>query len=180
MPTNVIPPIGINVSYASAAPFTASALQQRMFFTDKTNPAYLRQATMTQDGVYLQVGTASVVIPFANLYAVASYALPQLNWPPVITAQPTSSAVVHPAAVYFVVAANVPTGTSANYQWYSASFAALTVFKALSNIGTYNGTATPALTHSSTIVADSGSGYFCYVSNGSGAVSSSIAILNVS
>jgi hypothetical protein len=151
-------------------------------FTDKTNPQYLRHATMTQDGVYLQIGTASVVIPFSNLYSVAATALPQLNWPPVITFQPTSSTVTHPSPVNFFVSSSVALGAAnATYQWYSASFSQSLVgsSSALTNTGIFGGTTTATLTVSFTAVSLSLSQFYVKASNASGYTYSNTATLTV-
>lgn len=180
--TNIVPPTPIMVSYVGTVPFTASALQQRQFFTDYTNPKYVRHATMTQDGVYLQIGTASVIIPFANLYAVAANALPQLNWPPVIVTQPTSSTVTNPAPVYFYVSSSVPQyAPNATVAWYSSSYSQSFVGSAslLTNTGIFSGVTTNTLALAITNVSLSLSQFFAVETNASGQTTSSLALLTV-
>jgi hypothetical protein len=185
MAGSFIPPIPITINFAasqSVDSFTPTVTQQLQFITDKTNPFYLRHMNLTQDGLYMQIGTGSVFISKSNLYGVASQALTVLTWPPIIQIEPTSSIVTHTAAVYFVASASVAQYTpNATVQWYSSSYAQSLVgqFSTLTNTGIYNGTTTNALSCSATSTSMNQSQFFCVYSNASGNTTSSLAALTV-
>ena len=178
MAGSFIPPTPIVIAFVStASSFTQSATQQLQFITDRTNPQYPRHMLTTQDGLYMQVGTGSVFIAKANLYAVASNALAALNWLPIITQQPTSSTVTHPTASYFSVTATSPQYVTQNYQWYSSSLGTHP-YLPLTNSAIYSGTSGSLLGLSSSI-AISGSLFYCAVSNNAGTVYTNTASLTV-
>jgi hypothetical protein len=165
----------INVSYNGMVNFTSSSPQQQQFMLDTTNVKYLRYATLTQDSLTLTVYTSSAVIPLSQLYAAAVNVIPQITWPPIIISQPTSSAVTHSNAVYFVV--NASAELPITYSWYYQSGSNFTWFPIVST-GSYTGSLTAALTCSSPQIpfANTAS-YRCVLSDVSGFTSSSIATL---
>lgn len=174
----LVSPTPILVSLVSTTSFTPSAPIQRQFALDRTNPLYTRNATLTQDGLYLQFYTASVVIPLSNLYQQCITILPSITWPPVIVTQPTNSIVTHPAKANFTLSASAE--TSITYQWYSSSFSQSGTFYPLTSSGVFTGSATPALTMSSTTTNMNASQFYCLASNVSGFTTSSIVISTIS
>lgn len=173
----------VSITYAGSASFTPTALQQRQFFTDRTNPFYLRSSTMTQDGVYLQVNNQSVIVPMAQLYAVAANLIPTITWPPIIITQPNSASVIHTSSSFFNVTASaeVPTGMPISYQWYSSSFSQSLVgaFSQLTSSAIFTGSNTNTLTVNHTNFSMSNSQFFVVCKNISGATTSSTALLTV-
>lgn len=185
MPGSYIPAIPVIVSFNSSqsmGSFTPSQTQQLQFITDTTNPLYLRHMNLTQDGLYMQIGTGSVFISKANLYGVGSQALALLNWPPVIVLQPTSSIVAHTSSVFFTTSASVAQYTpNATVQWYSSSFSQSLVGSSslLINSPVFSGSTSSNLTCSKTDVGMDNSQFYCVYSNTSGQTTSSLALLNV-
>jgi hypothetical protein len=175
----IVTPVQMTVAFTATQSYSLTTLpSKRQYVLDNSNPQYVRNSILTNDGLYLQYYTGSVCIPLSNLYQQASYALGSITAPPTIITQPTSSTVTHPATAYFVVSASVEANTpTASYQWYSSSV--VSVFLPLTSSGQFTGSTGSALTCSNTSVSMSNSQYICVVSNLSGMVSSSIATLTV-
>ncbi len=175
-----VPAIPITVGYTSTATFTASAPIQYQFALDTTNPAYIRNATLTQDALYLQYYTGSVMILLTNLFQVASNALGALSWPPIINTQPTSSIVATGSNAYFSV--GVSSELSNTYQWYSSSYSQSfsSSYSPLTNSVVFSGVTTTALTASHVSHSMSGSQFFMVALNASGQTTSSVVYLNTS
>jgi len=172
--------IPIQISYAGTSSLTPSAPQQRQFFADTSYAGYTRRfVTATQDGIYCQIYTASVWIPYSSIYAAAVNALPQLTYPPQIGVQPTSSTVTHPSASYFVVSASAE--TVIQYQWYvsnpnTSSYYALPTTASYSG-SKFSGSLTPNLTCS---VSQTGSyQLYCSCANPSGTTTSSVITFQI-
>jgi hypothetical protein len=173
-------PIAISVSYVNTSSFVPSTPVQRQAFLDKTNPQYTRNATLTQDSIYLRYYTSSVVIPLQSLYVVAANALAPLTWPPIILTQPTNSIVTHPTASYFSVSASAEVAIS--YQWYSSSLSQSisgTYSKLSDSAHGYTGSSSPLLTYLTSSVTASNSQFFVVCSDVSGQTTSSVAFLTV-
>ena len=163
----------INISYNGTSSFVPSSPSQRQFMLDNTNPQYLRYCTLTQDCIRAVVYTSSVVIPLTQLYAVCAAANPVITWAPLIVTQPTSSHQHTPSGSSFFVSESAE--TTINYQWYSKVIPQSSVFYPLTGSVMYNGISSSTLNHISSSYVDNSSSFFCFVSNTSGQISSSIA-----
>jgi hypothetical protein len=168
----------INVVYSSTSSFVPSAPSQRQFALDTTNNNYIRNATLTQDSLTLTYYTSSVIFPLQNLYQVAVGVNPILGWPPVITQQPTSSAVVHPSQSFFAISASGANNTPLTYQWYSQSYSqsltSSTAYFPLTNSVEYSGCTASLLSWNTSSLAGLSSSYYCVVSCSSGVTTSSV------
>lgn len=160
--------VPITIAFANTSSFVPAAPIQRQFQLDFTNPNYVRNAQLTQDTLYLTFSTCSVLIPLANLYAVATSVLPQLGWPPLIITQPTSSTVTHPTSSFFYVSAS--SFTTPSYQWYSSSYSQSFSgsFVPLTASTQYSGVTSSLLGYLTSSVLDNSASFKCLVSNVSG------------
>jgi|HubBroStandDraft_5_1064220.scaffolds.fasta_scaffold31126_2 hypothetical protein len=177
----LVPPIVINVGFTTTSSFVPNPQQARLNFLDKTNPLYVRNSTLTNDALYLQVYTASVAIPMSVLYSVATTVLPALTWPPILITNPTNSVVTHPQSASFSISASAE--TPINYQWYSQSFAqaltSSTYYPLTNSAGKITGATSNLLTFITSSVGISTSSFLCVASNVSGQATSSYAYLFV-
>lgn len=161
----------INVQFSGYTNFTASAPAQRVMVLNTNNNQYLRYAILSQDNLQVVYYTSSCVIPLTSIYSAVFSGSPNLTYPPIINIQPTSSTVTHPNALYFAVSASAETPIS--YQWYWQSSSLNTYVPTPS--ATFSGTASAALTCSTTVVAtENSASYYCIVSNTTGGTTSSI------
>lgn len=176
MPT---PITSINIAFNGTNSFIPTSPITKCISQDQTNPQFLRYYYSTQDCLTMVYYTSSVVIPNSQLYAAGVAINPALTWPPIILGNPTSSIVTHPAAAFFAISASAELPIS--YSWFSQSFSQSFSgsWSQLVDGAVYTGSSTPALTHSRTVVGDSGSGYVCVATNTVGTTSSSIATLFV-
>ena len=176
-----MPNTSINISYNGTSSFVPQAPNQRQYALDRTNPKYLRHATLTQDCITLQVYTSSVIIPLTQLYSVAINAQPALSWPPVIISTSGSSVTTHPSSSTFMISASSETNIS--YRWlsssYSQSLSGSGFFPLTSSVHQYLNPTSSTLTLATSSLSDSGSLYYCSATNASGTTKSSIFILNV-
>jgi len=175
-----MPIIPISVNYSGNLNFTASAASQRSFILNSNLPSFLRIWSLTQDNLSFTNNQNGITIqfPLTNLISAAAAASGLITIAPQIVTQPTSSTVTHTSSSYFTVGAT--SESTITYQWYSSSFLTSSVFNPLpSPNSVFTGSLTAALTHSNTVIGDSGSNYLCVVSNSSGATTSSAAILYV-
>lgn len=167
----------INIEFLGTSSFIPAPPSQRIFILDSTNPNYTRYSYLTNNCWTGVVFTQSVTIPISQLYQAAISASPSLSWPPIILTQPAVlQTVTHPAPVFFTISASAESGIIYQWQYQSGS----TVWNNITSTGQYTGSATPALTSSTTNVALQGtSSYRCLCSCLSGATTSSTANLFV-
>jgi hypothetical protein len=164
-------PIAFNISFNGYTNFTASVPSQRVQVLNTTNPLYLRYAVLSGDNLQVVYYSASAVIPMASIYQAMFTALSSLTYAPFIGLQPTSSTATHPSSLYFVVSSSSEIPTTYQWLWQSSSLSTYV------NCPTtyFSGTASAALTCSSTVVnIENSASYFCVASNASGQASSSI------
>lgn len=168
----------INIGFTTTSSFVPNAIpSQKITILDTTNTSYLRYSYLTNDSLIMVVYTSSVTIPLSQLYQAATSASPVISWPPIILTQPAPlQTVTHPSPVFFTISASAQTGISYQWQYQSGS----TIWSNVTSTGQYTGSATPALTSSTTNVALQGtSSYRCLCSCVSGVTTSSISNLFV-
>jgi len=173
----------INVTVSGYNNYTSSAPSQRAFAMNTQWPGYVRNMKMLDDVVIATYYTTSVQIPLygsGSLWYAMISASGVLTPPPSIGLQPTNSVIAQPSPAYFAISASTETGTI-NYQWYYNSGSNNNTWYPIVSTGSYTGSATPALTSSTTnINYQNIANYRCVVSNTNGTpISSSIATLNV-
>ena len=178
----------INVAFTNTSSFVFGTPSQQVTILDSTNPAYLRQVYLTQQGVKISRASAGIVvgIPLYTLFAAAGEAVPGITWPPIIVTQPTSSAnVTHPAtASLFISASDEPALYGSNdmtYQWYVQPSGSST-WSTPSNTGNVNYQGATTTNLSASFITSTIPYYYyeCVVSNPSGNTTSSISKVNVS
>lgn len=144
---------------------------------DQTNPRFPRLIQLTDAGVKISSTGTTIGIPLSEITKMAATKFPALTWPPVITTQPASGSVFHPAAFAFNVVATSEL-TSISYQW-QLSLNGGSSFTVLTDSG---GQQTGSATSSLSIVNSTGSNgnvYRCVTYNASGTAISSQATLTV-
>jgi hypothetical protein len=172
----------INVAFTTTSSFTPAAPVQRQFFIDSNVANYYRNATLTQDSLYLSYYTTSIVIPLTVLYNAAATYNSWLSWAPFIITEPSNSFVTHPATATFKVTAS--SNFSIAYQWYSQSYSqsvtSSTVYYPLTaSAGVFLGVTGSILYVFNTSQSMSTSSFYCQVSNNSGITNTSTATLYV-
>jgi hypothetical protein len=83
---------------------------------DNSNPSFVRQVLLTQQGVYISRNNANVGFFISDLLKAAANIAPALTWPPWIQVQPSNNTAVQPTAISFSVLANSEV-TAITYQW---------------------------------------------------------------
>lgn len=163
----------INISFAgtSSVPFTAPV--QRVTLLDSSNPTFIRQVMVSNDGVRIIKGQYTIQFPMQQLFIAAISASTSMSWAPYISVNPTTQTVGTNSSSYFNITASAESPIT--YQWYLQPSGS-TGFSAVPNLSPYTGSTSASLF----ISASTGLNlyqYECVASNVSGRTTSSAAIL---
>ena len=167
----------INISFISTSSFQYVSPIQQVTILDSTNPQFLRQMYVSQDGVLLVRGTSQVKIPKAQLYGAAVAADPTMTWPPLFTTVPANTAVSSPNSASFNVIVNSELPIYYDWQYLSSSLNYWQETSATPSL--FTGSHTPALTMSLTNYTDNGYEFRCVATSSAGVTTSSYGILIV-
>jgi len=171
--------LNISFSFAGSSSLDFTRPVQQITILDYTNPQFLRQVFLSQDGLQIVRGKSVSAFPMSNFFAVAAAADPSLSWPPKFITNLTRSVILNPGstpntASLFVSASSE--FTNITYQWYIQPSGGL--FSPTTNSGDWHfqGTSSAALTASCFIGAANHPywNFECVATNQSGQTTSSV------
>jgi len=167
----------INLLYNGTSSISFSAPIQQVTILDSTNPQFLRQMFVSQNGILLVRGTSQVKIPKAQLYGAAVAADPTMTWPPLFTTVPSNLTVTQPASASFTVVVNSELPVYYDWQYLSSSLNYWQETSATASL--FTGSHIAALTMSLTNYTNNGYEFRCVATSSAGVTTSSYGTLTV-
>lgn len=165
----------INIQFVSTSSIPFTAPVQRVTLLDSSNPQFLRQVMVSNDGVRIIRGQYTIQFPMQQLFQAAISASPSMSWAPYIITNPVSQTAASSSASYFNITASAESPIT--YQWYSQASGSIG-FGVVSSSAPYLGETSSSLFINPCTGLDQFQ-YLCVASDVSGQTTSSIATLTV-